>query len=229
MKSLFILSFCFLFVGCIPSVVIDSTVYSADYNLTLSKVERPEKAKERFGKQAIDSLNTEKYQFSFEDELVKVLWVINSRNIAFSLQNKTDNSIRILWDEGAFIDEFGSSHRIIHSGVKYTDRNQTQSPSIIARQAYIEDIVLPSNYVEWNNVINQWIEKPLLPDFDIHSNYSVGKYSSFEEFERTAKSKVDKTIQVLLPLQIENVVNDYIFTFEVSSVTVTQKSERNTY
>ena len=220
-------------VGCIPSVAIDSTTYTADYDISLSKVERPEDASERYGNQVIESLDAEKYQYYYEDDLVKVLWVVNSSNIAFSLKNKTDNSIRIPWDEGAFIDEDGSSHRIMHSGIKYTDRNQPQAPSIVARQASIEDIVVPSSYVEWSEggqySAGEWVTKPLLPDFDYHDNYSSGDQTSFEEFERTVKSKVDKSIQVLLPLQIEDVVNDYIFTFEVLSASASQKTEQNTY
>lgn len=222
-----------LFIGCIPPTTITSTVYSAKYSLSLSKVERPEKASQRYGAQKIDTLTQEKYKYYFEDDLVKILWFVSSRNISFSLQNKTDHSIKIPWDEAAFIDESGNSHRVMHSGVKYNDRQQPQAPSIVARRASIEDLAFPTDYVEWQEgsrySAGRWNEKSFFPDFDYRSNYATGDYPSFASFETAAKSKLNKTIQVLLPLQIEEVVNDYIFTFTVNDVSASQKTESTTY
>lgn len=218
MKSILIFTFWIIIAGCIPTVIY-STTYTAKYDISLSKVERPEDATERYGEQFIDILDTENYKYFFEDNLVKVLWVVDNRNIALSLENKTKNSIRIPWDEGVFVDMEGSSHRIIHSGINYSDRNQPQAPSIIARQTTLEEIIIPIGY----------IEKPFFPDFDYHTKNSPGVYSTFKDFETIVDSKVGKSIQVLIPLQIEDITNDYIFTFEVISVSTSQKTEKNTY
>jgi hypothetical protein len=161
--------------------------------------------------------------------MVRVLWLVNSLNISFSIQNKTDHSIKIPWDEAAFIDAKGSSHRVMHSGVKYTDRANPQAPSIIARKASIEDIVFPADYVYWREGSRyspgRWEEKPFFVSTDFHGTYTKGDYPSLESFEQAAKSNIGKSIQVLLPLQIEDVINDYIFTFVVENVTCSQKTE----
>lgn len=237
---LLILSFSVMvLVGCMHELktrTIKSKTYSASYDLSLNKVERPEKATQRYGSQKVDTVsNNSKYRFVFEDDLVRIFWLADSRNIAFSLENKTDHSIKLLWDEAAFVDENGRSHRVMHSGVKYNDKEKSQAPSIVVRKGSLEDIVFPTDYVSWLDgggyMAGSWIEKPFFPSSDYYSGYgkySTGKYASFASFDSTVKSYVGKTYQVLLPLQIEDVINDYIFTFKVDDVTAKQDSSSHT-
>src|SRR5882672_5126752 len=132
--------------ACAPRTTQSSTptytTYTADYQISLTKVERPEKAGSRYGPQKVDVITTDqKYRFSFEDNMVRILWVVGKTRINFLLQNKTDYSIKIPWDEAAYVDELGRSHRVMHSGVKYTDRDRSQPPSVIVRKGSIEDLV----------------------------------------------------------------------------------------
>lgn len=219
---LFILSSCALF-------KLQYTTYSASYTIPLSKVERPKEASTRYGQPKIDTHPSEKYKYIFEDNMVRVLWLVDGINISFSIQNKTDQSIKIPWDEAAFVDEKSKSHRVIHSGVIYKDRAKPQAPSIIARKAFLEDFVYPSDYLYWKEGSGysegRWENKPLFVSLDYHGTYTKGNYPTFESFEQAAKSNVGKSIQVLLPLQIEDVINDYIFTFVVENVTCSQETK----
>jgi hypothetical protein len=207
-----------------PSRTYVSITYKAEYQISLIKVERPEKASARYGLQKVDAVTADdKYKYSFEDDMVKILWFVGSRQIGFLIQNKTDYSVKIPWDEAAFVDESGRSHRVMHSGVKYTDRDKSQPPSVIVRKGSIEDIVFPTDYVSWESgsrySAGSWDERPLFLNNDYHGEYSKGKYSSFNDFKKAVQNNIGKQIQVLLPLQIQDVVNDYIFTFNVDAVT----------
>lgn len=219
------LSMSLIIAGCMTGLgSMKYTTYSANYTLSLWKVERPEKASQRYGSQKVDTLSgNSKYKYSFEDDLVKILWLADSRNIGFSLENKTDHSIKVPWDEAAYVDENGKSHRVMHSGIKYTDRQNPQAPSIVVRKGTLEDIVFPTDYVRWEEgsryTAGRWAEDPLLPNYDFHGTYLTGTYPTFNSFDTAVKSKVGKTYQVLLPLQIEDVINDYIFSFKVENVT----------
>ena len=202
--------------------------FFAIYSLSLQTVERPQKATQRYGPQKIDILSTnEKYKFYFEDNLVKILWIVTSRHIAFLLQNKTDHSIKIPWDEAAYVDETGRSHRLMHSGIKYSDRDRPIPQSVVVRKGILEDTIVPTDYISWSEgtkySAGSWDEKPLLPDSDFHGDYIKGKYPTLEDFDNAVKSYIGKTIQVLLPLQIEDVINDYIFTFKIDSVSTFKK------
>lgn len=204
------------------------TTYKAVYQISLMKVERPEKASNRYGPQRMDAVTTDKkYKYSFEDDMVRILWFVSSSRIAFLLQNKTDYSIKIPWDEAAYVDEMGRSLRVMHSGVKYTDRDKPQPPSVIVRRGSIEDIIHPTDYVHWVSgtrySAGRWSEKPLLLDMDFQGQYLTGKYSSLDDFEKAVKKNIGKQIQILLPLQIQDVINDYIFTLNIDSASVSSE------
>lgn len=234
----FIIFFCTLsVVSCAPPMAQTTTsstprftTYTAAYQISLAKVERPKTASKRYGAQKVDSIATDqKYKFAFEDDMVRILWYVGNTQISFLLQNKTDYSIKIPWDEAAYVDEFGRSHRVMHSGVKYTDRDSPMPPSVVVRKGSIEDIVYPTDYVSWSSgsryTAGRWDEKPLFLCVDFHGLYLPGKYSTFDEFEKAVNANVGKQIQVLLPLQIQDVINDYIFTFNIDKATASTQSQ----
>ena len=66
----------------------------------------------------------------FEDSLIAMDFVIGQKSISFTMQNNSGKTARIIWDETLFI-KYGSPGRVMHAGVKYTDRNNPQPPSII--------------------------------------------------------------------------------------------------
>ncbi|RKY95098.1 MAG: hypothetical protein DRQ13_07520 [Ignavibacteriae bacterium] len=149
--------------------------------------------------------------------MINTAWLVTSSNMSFLMENKTDHSIKIIWDEAAFVDNDGVSHRIMHSGVKYTDRNTSQPPTVIVRKGKIEDIVVPTDYVyfaegyysKYYTRKAEWKEKPFFENLQYGGDPKV--------LENEMRNNVGKTFQVLLPLEIENVVNDYIFKFQVDS------------
>lgn len=186
-----------------------SSNYLAHYNIGLKQVERPVKAKERYGEQKVIRINEEGIaKYSFEDEMIRVIWIPTAPKLSFILTNKTDHSIKIVWDEAAFVDQDGMSQRVIHAGVKYIDRNSSQPPTVVVRGGTVNDLIIPSANIYYEGAYGGWREAPLFP-------------SIFATDAKVLKSKTEqyigKTIQVLLPLQIEDVVNEYIFIFEVQS------------
>ena len=219
---------CLLLVGCTHQATKErstdrrATTYRARYGFLLSRVERPEKASQWYGPPKLETLSPKlDYRYVFEDGLVRVRWAFRGNQMAFSLENKAEHSIQIPWDEAAFVDESGRSHRVMHASVKFADREKPQPPSVVAPKEQLEDIVAPTDYVRrvegTRSTAGRWEEKSLLPDFDFHSSSVKGEYATFADFETAAKSKVGKTIQILLPLKVEDVVNNYIFTFQIDS------------
>jgi hypothetical protein len=192
--------------------------YYGTYDISMSEVERPADAKERYGEQKITSTTEEgNLKYYFEDDLVKIAWLATSSSLSFIMENKTDHSIKIIWDEAAFVDDKGVSHRIMHSGVKYTDRNSSQPPTVVVRKGRIDDIIVPTDYVyfdegyygQYYTKKAEWKEKPF---------YESTQYGGDPKLlENEMQNNVGKTFSVLLPLEVENVVNDYIFNFKVDT------------
>ena len=207
MKKVFlILLALIMIVGC-------STYYNGTYTLALKEVERPEDAKVRYGQYEIVSFEEEaQTKYSYEDEMIRIVWLPLEKQFAFQLDNKTNHSIKIIWDEAVYINQNGSSERIVHSGVKYTDMNNSQPPSIVVRNTNITDMVVPTGNIRYvSGQYDPWKISPLV------SKISA---STIDDLITLSTENIGKTISILLPLQIENVVNEYIFKFNVNEFVV---------
>jgi hypothetical protein len=211
------LFFIFLF-GCAASVM-----HYLRYDIVLEEVERPPEAKERYREQKISSAEEKGYKYMFEDEMIKILWMSSSAELRFRLENKTNHSMKIIWNDAVYVCEKGKSHRVMHAGVKYINRNNPQRSSIVAGKAGITDFIYPADYA--NYIYDRWVEnplqaggwivKPLLP------NSQEG--GDPQKLLNSATNYIDKTMQVLLPIQLEDVTYNYVFTFKVKDVNLAAK------
>jgi hypothetical protein len=212
-KILLILILAITFIGCSVSGL---------YILNLSEVERPESAKERYGEQKIINFDGG-VSYVYEDELIKIAWFPSSTQFGFVLENKSDYSIKVIWDDAAYVNTKGSSGRIIHSGIKYNERNNLQPSTVIPKNTYLDDIIIPTEniyYEEWSLLWGYagagWRTNAILPN----------KADSKKELNRMTKFFIGKTVKILLPLQVQETVNDYIFTFNITDFVIKKRSER---
>lgn len=184
---------------------------SVTWDIGLSEIERPSDANTRYGEYTVSKVDNEGVEnYYYADEMVGITWNITNTLIEFELENKTKHSIKIIWDEGAFVDTEGKSERIIHSSVKYSEKGNAQPPSIVVRGGSISEAIYPASNVYYSATLEGWRHVPLLP------TEKVDKKGLKEE----ADGYIGKRFQVLLPLEIEDVVNEYIFTFTVEGATV---------
>ena len=197
-----------LICSCVPIL---PPMNKATYVVGLAHVERPVDASTRYGDFTIstqDSSGTQRY--SFEDGMISSWWVVGEKMFHFSLVNKTNHSLKIIWDEAVFVDPLGSSGRVSHSGVKYTDVEKPQSPTVVPRGAYVKDIVLPTSRVQYGSY-SGWIVSPLLPSVS---------YGDADVFKEQVEQLAGQSMRVLLPIEIQGVVNEYTFAFEIVEASV---------
>jgi hypothetical protein len=212
----------FALISCMPAHT-PTEYHKAKYDISLTEVERPAQAKQRYGEQRIEMVEQEGInKYYFEDEMVQIAWFVGMEQVNFVLKNKTDHSIKIIWDEAAYVDMTGTSHRVMHSGVKYADRNAPQPPTVVVRKGKIDDLICPTDHVyyrkgyysRYGSISGGWETNPLLPSFQAGGDEI--------SFRNNANACVGKKIQVLLPLKIEEVVNDYIFSFQINDVEISK-------
>ena len=198
-----------IFTLFLATMLTSCMTYQGFYILGLQEVERPENAKERYGESKIINFEEEgKTKYSYEDELIKIVWLPLSTQFAFTLENKSDNSIKIIWDEAVYVDENGSSGRVMHSGVKYVDRSNPQPPTVVVKKAKVDDVVVPTDNIYYiSGQYGGWQTKPLFPN----------QATTQEELNALTQKYVGKTVKILLPLQIQETVNEYIFSFKVEN------------
>ena len=165
----------------------------AIYKVILREVEQPENVKEQYSKSKITIFAEENEpKNSYEDDSIKIIWLPALTEFSFTLENKSDNSIKIIWDEAVYIDEDNSSLKVMHSGVKYVDGEKAQPLTVIAKKTKINDLVIPVANIYYVNP--SWRKLPL---------FSVQKSAG-------------KTVKILLPIQIQETINEYIFSFKIN-------------
>ena len=143
---------------------------------------------------------------NYRDELMSVSWSIDRNKVNFSVKNNASGSIKIPWDDMAFVGINGESHRIIHKGIKYSEKEKEQAPSIIARNAELHDLIIPADKIYFQKSWEKWSAYPFVDDF---------LYSPEDE---STKHPNGKKIQVLLPVIINEKRYEYQFVFEIENI-----------
>lgn len=188
------------------------------YDVCLTTVEAPADAKEQFGESKVVSFtDAELTKYSYEDDFIAITWYVNSEQFNFTLKNKTQHTIKINWDDITYVNYNGYTERMMHSGVKYIERNASQPSTMIPRGATISDLLQPTDNVYWVDATRYtsggWRAKPLIPNV----------YTSENPPAKVAASYVGKTMSILMPIYIENVQNDYLFNFYINAYKVPKK------
>lgn len=197
-----------------------TSLYSGYYNIGLSKVETPKSKDDRYGETTITNLGSkDTLKFSYEDNYINITWTIGIKQFAFNLKNKTDFNLKIIWDEAVYVDIDGSSSKVMHAGIKYVDRDASHPASIVAKKSYIDDMVLPTKNVYMNSIYSGWQEKAFLPIYA----------KSKEILLNDSKNYIGKQVKIILPIQIEDTVNEYEFVFDVSEFTPLWKEKMLAY
>ncbi len=198
------------------------TVANATYDISLISVEKSTGDK-KMGELRIEAAVEQGIsKFSFEDEKVRIQWLPSAYDIIFKLNNETNGPLRIVWNEARFIDEKGASHRLIHSGAGYEDRNNSHPPTAVAPRGALDDFVHPADYFKReegyggssNKEQGYWKRAPFLP---------AQIKGTAEELRAKAEPFLGKTFQVILALQIGDLKNEYVCTFKINKVAVTEE------
>lgn len=184
--------------------------YVASYSVGLSTVESPADAKQQFGETKVVTFNEEGVsKYRYEDDYIDIVWFVGSKQFNFTLKNKSGHTLKINWDDISYVDTKGQVGRVMHAGVKYTDRNNSQPATTVPKGASISDILLPTENVYFvSGQYGGWGENYLIPCV----------YKTPEDFNSGASSLVGKTMTVMMPIMIENVQNDYTFTFNIDKL-----------
>ena len=113
------------------------------------------------------------------------------------LKNVSDNSIKVVWNEAVFVGFDGATSKVMHAGTKYSQREADQPATTIIKGAKIEDLAAPNCNIRYSDVLKEWVTESMYP---------------------SAPALSPGQLRLMLPIQIKEVINEYIFIFDVSYV-----------
>lgn len=174
------------------------------YKMALIEVEKPEDSTNRYSEtKTIQDDNVDK--FSYNDSIIDLTIFGTKENFRFSLKNISNHSIKIVWNDAAFVGLDGSTSKIMHTGIKYSERESDQPATVIIKGAKIDDSATPTANVYYDEGLylpytgktigNGWKTKSMIPEK--HQGKEAG------------------IIRLMLPIQVKDVVNEYTFVFRV--------------
>lgn len=163
------------------------------YRTALYKVERPEYHEDKYGEtKVVTDDGVTKY--TYVDNSVEVVMWSTKKEFDFILKNVSPYSMKILWNDACYVDQFGLTSKVIHSHIKFSEKENDQPATTILSGAKIVDNVCPSANIQWSEY-GEWNIKELFPVS--YSGTSLGE------------------VRLMLPIKIRDVVNEYIFVFKV--------------
>ncbi len=137
---------------------------------------------------------------SFEDMFLRIDFRFSKTAISFTIKSKSDNPIKIDWNQMSYVGSESKSHRIIHSQIKFVEKEKPQTPTIIPPQAIIDDAIIPLDNVRYSEPGRAWVEDELFPDAP------------------AGKALKGNTFGVFMPLDINGQIKNYFFTFRIDDV-----------
>jgi hypothetical protein len=134
----------------------------------------------------------------FEDQSIRIRFALSEKHIGIILQNKTPSPVKVDWNNISYVDITGLAHGVMHTGVRYIERDRPQVPTIIPPAAMIDDVIIPSDHISYTaGSGGGWTSRPFLPPLAETDLY------------------LGKSFSVFMPLELNGIVKNYSFAFRM--------------
>ena len=132
-----------------------------------------------------------------QDGLGEVLQI--GRSIQMRLTNLLDKNVKLLWEQAQYTDVNKQTSRLMHSGVRFQDRNNPIPEQIVPPRASVQEGVIPINRVFFSQQKKAYETKSLLP------------------VDSEAGSQLKgKTINLFIPIEVDRAIIPYNFKIEIT-------------
>lgn len=139
----------------------------------------------------------------------------NSSNaFRFELKNKTDKTIKIIWDEAVYVDFYGQTSSIIHTGTKFSKMEESQVPSTIIRGASLSDVIIPKDNIKYE----EWSEPGRYLGYGLRAPSTThGEWVAHPLYNNGMLIDEPLTLRLMLPIQIMDEKIEYVLEYQVAA------------
>jgi hypothetical protein len=169
------------------------------YDIELARVRKASDINQRYQAPVADTtMGIARY--AYEDDLFRSIWSADESGWELSLYNKSEETLTIDWDEAAYMDVDKIGRGVLASSTKYSERNNPQTPTVIARRGNITENLFSKDHV-YQSTTGVWAKRPLFPiDFSEAQRYK------------------DKTVSLIIPFNVSGLTAQYEFVFNIKNV-----------
>ena len=170
---------------------IEKEAQQGSYKMYISSVRKPKSSKFTKG----ELVKTDD-GMAYTDNQILLIIIPQDDRFFFSINNRSQGNIEIEWDKIIYINENNHSSRVIHSGIKYTDRNSPQVPSLVAPKTSISDAIIPTDNIYLNSSY-EWRISSLLRNGKVKGSYD------------------GQNVKINLPIKIDGISYEYSIIYDL--------------
>ncbi len=139
--------------------------------------------------------------FTYEDNLVQLLVVPANGSFVVTINNKTSYSMQFLWDQASYVGPDGFSGPVSSGETRCIQKGQSRPPETVPAMARAILTIIPN---------------PL-----IYEPYGGGcAVRDFVPQDSTAVKFEGKDARLILPLRVQDNVNEYTLVFRMTDIAV---------
>jgi hypothetical protein len=141
----------------------------------------------------------ESEELQFKDKTIAVSFAVDEQSFKMRFENRSPVEVKILWERAEYTDVNGQPHRLMHSGVRYADRNNPIADQRVLSHGVIEEAVIPVSSVYLSQQKKGYEVRPLFP----------------REGDQAAGLK-GKTVILFIPVEVDRQIIPYNFKIEIT-------------
>jgi hypothetical protein len=134
----------------------------------------------------------------YQDNSIAISIYIVNESCQIRLENLTSNDIKIVWERSQYIDQHMQPHRLMHSGIRFQDRNNPIPDQIVHAHVSIQEAVFPVDHVIFISQKKSYDIEPLFP----------------LDRDEAAQLK-GRAISLFIPIEVNRAIIPYNFKIEI--------------
>ncbi len=190
----------FLIMASMVTTVLGCSPHIANYTVELTEVMILNESTTRFAEVIIGES-----KMGCENDLFFIEWDLDWSGAGFILENRSEQSLSIVWDQCVFVDPEGYCHDVLTSDNNYIGKKGLKKSSKVTPKKRISKRILPEELVTFETNVG-WVETPYVPKSS-HGNYS--------HFSQRVSAYKGKDISILLAVEQDSQIYEYTFVFEI--------------
>ncbi len=135
----------------------------------------------------------------FRDSAIAASFTVGEQTFQLRFENLTSRNIKILWERAGYTDANGQSHRIMHSGIRFQDRNNPLPDQVVPPRSTVQEAIFPISKVFLVQPKRTYEIRPL---FELNTDAAAGLKG--------------KTITIFIPLELNGVIVPYNYRIQIT-------------
>ncbi|MCK9418700.1 MAG: hypothetical protein M0R70_04890 [Nitrospirae bacterium] len=139
-------------------------------------------------------------ELRFRDKNISVSFAVGEHGFEMQFENLSPYDVKILWDRAEYTDMSGQTQRLMHSGVRFPDRNNPIPDQFVLSRSSVQETVIPISNVY---VLPQRKGYDIRPLFPVESDVAAGLKG--------------KKVILFIPVEINRQIIPYNFKIEITN------------